>query len=60
MSVLAGTNWCGINDIADNYHDLGQDFRYTAASQPLEFYEYATVWGGRLSKRFCNMFFTSV
>jgi hypothetical protein len=21
-----GTKWCGVNDIADNYHDLGHDF----------------------------------
>jgi len=25
--IVPGTKWCGINDIADSYHDLGQDFR---------------------------------
>merc|ERR1712062_910305 len=25
--IVPGTKWCGINDIAQSYHDLGQDFR---------------------------------
>ena len=30
--IVPGTKWCGINDIADSYHDLGQDFRYTVVT----------------------------
>lgn len=24
--IVPGTKWCGVNDIANNYHDLGEDF----------------------------------
>ena len=23
IGILPGTKWCGFNDLADNYHDLG-------------------------------------
>ena len=25
--IVPGTKWCGVNDIANDYHDLGRDFQ---------------------------------
>lgn len=25
LILNSGTKWCGVNDIAENYHDLGED-----------------------------------
>ena len=25
LNKFPGTKWCGVNDIAENYHDLGED-----------------------------------
>ena len=35
FSTNTGTKWCGVNDIADNYYDLGPDFELVMTVQLL-------------------------